>query len=312
MKILITGSAGFIGTNLVKRFAGENHVIGIDNLSRNGTDENAKYLAKNYIYDFRQQDITTMDFNELPEVDVIFHMAAQVGVQSSINDPINDLNQNIIGSIKVLEYTRRHKVKPIVIYASTNKVYGDIQVSKPVSEDQPLNFHTPYGVSKGCADQYVLDYSRIYGIKGIVFRQSCIYGEYQKGAEEQGWIDHFIKANLKDGKINFYGDGTQIRDVLYIQDLLDAYEVAIENIDQTAGQVYNVGGGPDNAISLNDAIKIISDYTQKPFEVTYGDWRAADQRYYVSSIEKIKKLGWSPKVSPQEGIERCIKFNAEN
>lgn len=311
MRILVTGSAGFLGTNLVKRYANDNHVIGIDNLSRSGTDENARYLAKNYIYDFRQADITTLNFDTLPEVDVIFHMAAQVGVQKSIDDPMNDFAQNIYGTLKVLEYARRHKEKPVVIYASTNKVYGDIQVDKPVSEDQPLNFHTPYGVSKGCADQYILDYSRIYGIKGVVFRQSCIYGEYQKGAEEQGWIDHFIKSNLKDGRINIYGDGRQVRDVLYIDDLLDAYECVIENTG-SGDFIFNVGGGVGNAISLNEALKIIQDSTNRPFDITYGDFRSADQKYYVSDISKIKEFGWSPKVSPKEGIERCIKFNAEN
>lgn len=168
MKILITGACGFIGTNTVAHYVELGHqVIGVDNLSREGTENNLMWLRRNYLFDFRKVDITTFDFNELPEVDVVIHLAAQVGVQKSIQDPAFDFNQNLVGTINILEYSRRHQKKPIVIFASTNKVYGDIQVDKPVSEQTPLNFHTPYGVSKGAADQYVLDYCRIYKLSLI-------------------------------------------------------------------------------------------------------------------------------------------------
>lgn len=308
MRILVTGSCGFVGTNIVKRFAPEHHVIGIDNLSRADTDKNLLYLRRNFIWDFRKVDITNFDFNELPEVDVIFHMAAQVGVQSSINDPVNDFNQNILGTVKVLEYARRHTKKPIVIYASTNKVYGDIQVDKPVSEDQPLNFHTPYGVSKGSADQYVLDYSRIFGVPGVVFRQSCIYGTHQLGKEEQGWVAWFIIANHTGQPLTIYGDGTQVRDALFVDDLVDLYTLAIEKIDLAKGQAFNAGGGIKNILSLNDLVKKANITTP----ISYSDWRPADQKYYVSDISKLKNvLGWEPKIGVDEGLSRLKKFVEE-
>ncbi len=302
MKILITGAAGFIGTNAVAHYVElGHHVLGIDNLSREGTEKNLKWLSKNYIVDFRKADITTCNFNELPEVDVIIHLAAQVGVQASIDDPVNDFNQNILGTLKVLEYARRHEKKPIVIFASTNKVYGDLQVNKPVSEKTPLDFHTPYGVSKGSAEQYVLDYSRIYGIPGVVFRQSCIYGEHQLGKEEQGWVAWFLIANQTAQPLTIYGDGNQVRDTLHVSDLLEAYDLAIKNISESQGKAYNMGGGESNTLSLNELVKKANITTS----ISFADWRPADQKYYVSDITKFKdQFNWNPKVGVDEGLER--------
>lgn len=299
MKILITGSCGFIGTNLIKRYAPHHQVIGIDNLSRYGSESNLLYLRRNYVFDFRKVDITTFDMNELPEVDVIFHMAAQVGVQRSIQDPIFDFNQNIIGTVKLLEFARKMKKKPVFIFASTNKVYGDIDTDIPVNEETPLNFHTPYGVSKGSADQYVLDYSRMYGVKGVVFRQSCIYGEHQLGSEEQGWVAWFIIANKHMLPITIYGDGNQRRDTLYVKDLIRAYDLAIKN-PKTWGKAFNIGGGVDNTLSLNELVEKAHVNTV----IYFSKPRPSDQRYYVSDITKFSQLtSWYPTVGVDKGIE---------
>ncbi len=308
MRILVTGGCGFIGTNVVRHFAQDNQVMGLDNFSRSGSEDNLLYLRKNYVFDFRKVDITTFDFDNLPEVDVIIHLAGQVGVQKSINDPVDDFNQNCIGTLNILEYARRHTVKPVVIYASTNKVYGNLQVDMPVSESTPLDFHTPYGVSKGSADQYVLDYSRMYGIKGVVFRQSCIYGEWQNGSEDQGWIAWFLIADHKRLLITIYGDGNQRRDVLHVDDLMKAYELAIKN-PKTWGQAYNIGGGEKNTLSLNELITKGEITTP----LTFTDPRPDDQYYYVSDFTKFSTdTLWAPTIGVEEGIRRLKGFIHEN
>lgn len=296
-RILVTGAVGFIGTNLVDRYASENKVIGIDNMSRAGNMSNLIHLRRKHIFDFRKADITTFDFNELPDVDIIFHEAAQVGVGGSIADPVNDLNQNIFGTIKILEWARHMKKKPIVIFASTNKVYGELAVDEPVSETTPLDFHTPYGVSKGSADQYMLDYYRIYKVPTLVFRQSCIYGPRQLGKEEQGWVAWFLIADRTNQPITIFGDGNQVRDVLHVDDLMDAYEIAIKK--KQWGEAFNTGGGPDNVLSLNELVKKADIQTS----IYFDDWRPADQKYYVSDITKLKKLGWKPKIDVDKGIQ---------
>lgn len=300
-KILCTGSAGFIGTNLVDRYALDNHVIGIDNMGRAGNMDNLMYLRRKHIFDFRKADITSFDFSELPDVDIIFHMAAQVGVGGSIADPVNDFNQNILGTLKILEWARQMKKKPIVIFASTNKVYGELKVDKPVSETTPLDFHTPYGVSKGSADQYMLDYWRIYQVPTIVFRQSCIYGPRQLGKEEQGWVAWFLIADRTRQPLTIFGDGNQVRDVLHVNDLMDAYELAIEK--KQFGEAFNTGGGKQNILSLNTLVEKAEITTS----ISFADWRPADQKYYVSNITKLNKLGWQPKISVDDGIKLLKK-----
>lgn len=309
MKILITGSCGFIGTNVVAHYVKLGHqVIGLDNLSREGSEDNMLFLRRNYIFDFRKVDVTIFDFGILPEVDVIIHLAGQVGVQASIANPTFDFNQNIVGTMQILEYARWHLKKPIVIFASTNKVYGDLQVNKPVNEQTPLNFHTPYGVSKGSADQYMLDYWRMYKVPTVVFRQSCIYGEHQLGKEEQGWIAWFMIANQTKQPLTIYGDGDQRRDVLHISDLLKAYDLAIEKIDTVRGQAFNLGGGEKNTLSLNELLVKANIFTP----LVYKDWRPSDQKYYVSDISRAKKLlGWKPKVSVDEGLKRLQRYIEE-
>jgi CDP-paratose 2-epimerase len=317
MIIWVTGACGFIGTNICKRYLDEMHlVVGIDNLSRKGSGDNLEVLSKYPNFKFKSLNVESLLSNKhfkwsalSEEPDVIFHMAAQVGVTKSIEDPMYDFGSNILGTLAILEYARTCTKKPIVLFASTNKVYGDIQVNTPISEETPLNFHTPYGCSKGAADQYVLDYNRIYDVPTVVFRQSCIYGPYQHGAEEQGWIDHFIKSVVfGNGKLNFYGDGTQVRDVLYVDDLVELYDLAVENIEQVRGQAFNVGGGEENVLSLNECIEIIEKESDKKASITYHDWRPADQKYYVSDITKVKKaLNWSPKVNPKTGIRKSIE-----
>lgn len=308
MKILISGSCGFIGMHATIYYSRENQVLGLDNLSRMGSEENLGFLRKVCLFDFRKEDITTLDFFQLPQVDVIIHLAGQVGVQASINDPVNDFNQNLVSTLRVLEYARSHIKKPIVIYASTNKVYGDIQVNEPVSEKTPLDFHTPYGVSKGAADQYVLDYCRMYDIPTVVFRQSCIYGEYQLGQEEQGWIAWFMIANQTNQPLTIYGDGNQVRDVLHVVDLMKAYNLAIKNIDTVKGQAFNIGGGIHNTLSLNELVK----KAKVTVPITFKNWRPADQKYYVSDTTKFESLtGWKPMINVDNGLERLQRYVEE-
>ena len=304
MICLVTGACGFIGTNIVDHLAGFHEITGIDNLSRKGSGDNLAYLSKYYPkVDFHCLDIRYPIPDNFPDVGAIYHMAAQVGVQSSINDPRNDFEVNALGTFNLLEYARRMDKPPIFVFASTNKVYGNLQTSDPVSEQQPLDFHTPYGVSKGAAEQYVLDYSRMFGIKGLVFRQSCIYGDFQLGAEEQGWVAWFLIANRKKQPLTIYGDGTQRRDVLYIKDLMELYDKCLET--DNYGKAYNVGGGKGNTLSLLELV----DKAKITTKISYSDWRPADQKCYISDIEKVKNdFDWQPKVGVEEGLERLNKY----
>ncbi len=203
-----------------------------------------------------------------------------------------------------MEYARRHTKKPTVVYASTNKVYGELKVESPVDERTPIDFHTPYGVSKGAADQYVLDYNRIYGVPGFVFRQSCIYGDFQKGSEEQGWVCWFLVADKNKEPLTIYGDGEQRRDVLYIDDLVDLYEEALQR-PELAGVAYNVGGGRGNTLSLNELVSKANITTQ----INFAPPRAADQKYYVSDITKVcRDFKWKPRVGVEEGLARLKAY----
>lgn len=305
MKILITGVCGFIGTNVALRYLTDekNKIIGIDDLSRKGSERNLTILSMYPNFSFEHEDIRQRMFGK-EEVDVIIHLAAQVGVQKSLEDPRFDFEVNALGTLNLLEYARHLPKPPFFIFASTNKVYGDIQVNKPVSENQPLNFHTPYGCSKGVADQYVLDYSRVFGVPGVVFRQSCIYGPYQHGAEEQGWVAWFLIANQTRQQLTIFGDGNQVRDCLYIDDLVALYDKAIKHQDKFNGQAFNIGGGPENTLSLNQLVEKAKITTS----IKFADWRKADQKYYVSDITKIGKLGWKPKVSVDRGLKKLKKY----
>lgn len=332
---LITGGAGFIGSNYVARLLqrGEK-VIVYDNLSRAGAIRNLQWLKSTYGENsFRLIQADVRDAHSIQEAaseaDVIVHLAGQVAVTTSVVDPRNDFEINALGTFNVLEAARLSGRDPIVIYASTNKVYGgmeDVRVVEQASRyayvDFPhgipetfgLDFHSPYGCSKGCGDQYTRDYSRIYGLRTVVMRQSCIYGTRQFGIEDQGWVAWFVIAALKRLPITIYGDGKQVRDVLFVEDLCDVYDLAVERIDLAAGQVFNIGGGAEFTISVWQEFGLLLEkLLGEKIPVKTGDWRPGDQRVYVSDIRKAQEvLGWKPKVGVEDGIQRLFEWVKSN
>lgn len=331
--VLIIGGAGFIGANTASYFLKKGYkVFVLDNLSRKGSVANLGWLKRTHKeLVFIKGDIR--DFALLKKAvvgkDVIFHLAGQVAVTSSVANPREDFEINALGSFNVLEAARLRNPKAILVYSSTNKVYGEMEgekvlelkdrysfakLKKGIPETYPLDFHSPYGCSKGTADQYFRDYFRIYGLKTVVFRQSCIYGPHQYGAEDQGWIAWFVIASLLKNRISIYGNGRQVRDILFIEDLIRAYDLAVEKIDRAQGQVYNLGGGPKNSISIwREFGPILENKLGKKIEVTYSAWRPGDQRIYISDTRKTKKdFGWQPKVGINEGLERLIAWVKEN
>lgn len=335
MKILITGGAGFIGANLAYYYLSQGHeVLIIDNLSRKGTEINIGWLQQAFpTLKFYKEDITNFSF--LKELiskhafDVIFHMAAQVAVTTSVTNPRLDFEVNALGTFNLLEAVRQESPQSIIVFASTNKVYGDLQAIplkekelryefanpkfKGINEEQNLDFHSPYGCSKGAADQYIRDYSRIYGLKTICFRQSCIYGYRQFGLEDQGWLAWFIIAAFKDKPLTIYGNGKQVRDVLFIDDLIRAYELAIDNIEKTSGRIYNIGGGYSNSLSLLELIQILEKKLGKKIKYKFAPWRPGDQLIFISDNTKLEKeLGWKAEVNYQLGIEKLINWFAVN
>jgi len=333
-KYLITGGAGFIGTNYVSRLVQKGEDVTIfDNLSRAGSKLNLAWLKSVESNSFKliKEDIRNYDALEkaVKDIDVIVHLAGQVAVTTSINNPREDFEINALGTFNVLEAARKLEKKPIVLYSSTNKVYGGMESVRVqenesnynyedfpngISEEFPLDFHSPYGCSKGTGDQYARDYFRIYGLPTIVLRQSCIYGTRQFGIEDQGWIAWFIIALLSGKQISIYGNGKQVRDVLFVDDLLDFYDLCVENIETTAGQVYNIGGGTDNKISIwKEFSPMLEELLQKEINVNWGDWRPGDQKIYVSDIKKASSdLGWIPKVSPKVGITKLFNWVNDN
>jgi len=324
--ILITGGAGFIGSNAADYFLNNGvHVTVFDNLSRNGTKENLDWLRQHKNFsnlEFIKGDITK-DIEKLNSAvegkDVVLHFAAQVAVTTSVTDPREDFEINALGTFNVLEAIRNSKSRPMILYSSTNKVYGGMEdvkteevnnryeykdFKKGIPENRILDFHSPYGCSKGCADQYVRDYARIYGLKTVVFRQSCIYGYRQFGIEDQGWVAWFTIAALFNKKLTIYGDGKQVRDVLFIEDLIRAYDMAIANIKKTSGNVYNIGGGSDNQMSLLELISFLEEFFDKKIEFSFSDWRPGDQPVFVCDITKAKKdFGWEPEIDVKQGVK---------
>jgi len=332
--LLITGGAGFIGSHAARRFLSRGWRVAIyDNLSRVGASHAVEWLRSHP--DSARLETVVADVRDAERIasaaaqaDVILHAAGQTAVTTSVQNPRRDFEDNALGTFNVLEAARASARRPAVIFTSTNKVYGgmaDAAVQLDgrryryeglpfgAPENQPLDFHSPYGCSKGAADQYVRDYARIYGLHTIVFRQSCIYGHWQFGAEDQGWLAHFAISAVLDVPITIYGDGMQVRDVLYIDDLVDAFEAVIARREQAAGHIYNVGGGPENVLSLLDLITMLEALRGRPMTVGYGDWRPGDQRVYVSDIRKIsREMGWQPKIGVGTGVERLYRWAEEN
>jgi CDP-paratose 2-epimerase len=313
--ILITGGAGFIGSNLADRFARDGHdVLVYDAVTRPGVERNLHWLKKRHpskvssvIGDIRDEASLAQAAGD---AQAVFHMAAQVAVTTSLTDPREDFEINVRGTLNLLEALRLRNEPVPLIFASTNKVYGDLAdvgldksgdiyvPSDPliravgIGESRPLDFHTPYGCSKGAADQYVLDYARSFDMPTCVLRMSCIYGQRQMGNEDQGWVAHFLIRALKGEPISIYGDGCQVRDVLDVSNAVEAYVSAWKNIDAVRGRAFNLGGGVANAISLRQLIAHIESILGRPVETDYSEWRAGDQRYYVSDTRLItQELG---------------------
>jgi len=332
---LITGGAGFIGINFASRLLdrGENVVI-FDNLSRQGTPRNIDWLKKTYgkeSFEMIAADVRDQEaINSAAEkADLILHLAAQVAVTSSVIDPRTDFEINALGTLNVLEAARKAPRKPPIFYSSTNKVYGDLEDIKVaegessyyfpehpfgIPETQTLDFHSPYGCSKGAGDQYVRDYHRIYDVPTVVFRQSCIYGPHQYGIEDQGWVAWFVIAAVTGKAISIYGDGKQVRDLLYVSDLLDAYDQAFENIDKTAGHIYNIGGGVDNTLSIwSEFGPLLEQELGQEIPVSWKDWRPGDQRVFVADIRKAHNdFGWKPKTDVPTGIKLLFEWVRTN
>lgn len=334
MKIFITGGAGFIGCNCTKYFLNKGHeVVVFDNLSRIGVHLNLDWLKSLGKFQFIKGDVRNAGllakyFAGNQDVDVVFHFAAQTAVTTSITNPREDFEINALGTLNLLEAIRHSNSDPIVIYSSTNKVYGNLDylnirsrgmryelVDYPqgISEDFQLDFHSPYGCSKGVADQYVHDYHRIYDMKTVVFRQSCIYGPRQFGVEDQGWVAWFIISALKGNPITIYGDGKQVRDVLHINDLLHAYSKAIDNIELIKGNIYNIGGGPDNQLSLLQLIEMINKQAGMGMVYTFDSWRAGDQKIFCADNTKLEKeLDWQIHENYREGIVTLFNWIQDN
>lgn len=330
--VLITGGAGFIGTNVAERLLSNGRsVVVLDNLSRGGVDQNLQWLQQRY---GRRLHVIVGDVRNradlqraLRGVSHVFHFAAQVAVTTGLLDPRSDFEINALGTLNVLEEMRALERPPSIIYTSTNKVYGglddvvlrtagrryepadEIIAAHGISESRPLDFRTPYGCSKGAAEQYVLDYARSFGVPAVVFRMSCIYGPHQCGTEDQGWVAHFLMRALEGRLITVYGDGMQVRDVLFIEDLIDAFWLAWENIQKLSGQAFNVGGGAAHTVSLLELIDLIGVLAGQHPRTFFEKPRGGDQRYYVSNAEKFQQAtGWRPRVAPREGVHRLYHW----
>ncbi len=333
MHVLVVGGAGFIGGHTAMHHLRRgDRVTVLDNFSRRGTRAMAETLrgigagAEIVEADIRRdQDVIDRCVGA---AELVYHMAAQVAVTMSVKDPRHDFETNALGTFNLLEGMRKSESRAPFVYASTNKVYGkmsDLAVEERdgryvyadcpdgVGEGYPLDFHSPYGCSKGTGDQYVHDYHRIYGLNTIVFRQSCIYGTHQFGIEDQGWVAWFAIASAFGKPITIFGDGKQVRDVLYIGDLLAAYDAAVGAIDRTAGQVYNIGGGPGCTLSLLELIAILERELGKKISFEFSEWRPGDQRVYVSDISKASRdFGWGPKMSAEAGVRELLDWAIAN
>lgn len=335
MKYFITGGAGFIGSNSADHFLKRGHeVVIFDNLSRIGAESNLGWLSEQHgdRLQFVRGDVR--DYQKLLEAiggaDVVLHLASQVAVTTSVHEPREDFEINALGTFNVLEAVRHSCPEAAVIYASTNKVYGGMESVRLVKgetrytyADYPLgipenfilDFHSPYGCSKGAGDQYTIDYARIYGLRTVSLRQSCIYGPRQFGVEDQGWVAHFVIAASLNRPIVIYGDGKQLRDLLHVSDLIHAYDLCIDHIDDISGRAFNLGGGPDSTLSIWCEFEpILNSLHGGPVDVRFvKEWRPGDQRVFFADIRRAQKeLGWKPTIRPAEGIGELYKWVTAN
>lgn len=324
--VLITGGAGFLGVNLAHRLLSDGRRVTIlDNLARAGVDRNLDWLRERHrqglrieVADIRDPDALA---NVVADASAVLHLAAQVAVTSSVEDPLHDFEVNAAGTLRLLEALRRRPSPPPLIFASTNKVYGrlldDADLVRGPTRWQPgdarrhagcdertqLDFHSPYGCSKGVADQYVLDYARVFGLETVVFRMSCLYGPHQHGNEDQGWVAHFLIQALRGRPITIFGDGLQVRDVLYVDDAMEAWLLALREVKALSGRAFNLGGGPGNTLSLREMLTLIERSTGRRPAVRYEDWRPGDQRWYVSDTRAFEKAtGWQARTAPEAGL----------
>jgi CDP-paratose 2-epimerase len=334
--ILITGGAGFIGTNLAHHYLllGKPVMI-LDNLSRSGVEENLQWLISKYGKDVRIQIADIRNEHAVQKAvlgaESVFHFAAQVAVTTSLVNPREDFEINARGTLNILNAITMLDSPPPLVFTSTNKVYGemdDVDIEEkekrfmPVKaefkkfgldESRSLSFHSPYGCSKGTADQYVIDFAKTFGIPATVFRMSCIYGPHQYGTEDQGWVAHFIINALNNKPLNIYGNGKQVRDILFIEDLIEAFVLAQKNIKNISGQAFNIGGGPDNAVSLIEVVEQISRFNKKEIDISYSNWREGDQKYYVSDTRKMElATGWTPKTNAKDGLQKLFNWLKEH
>jgi CDP-paratose 2-epimerase len=327
-RVLVTGGCGFIGCNLAAALAARGQdVLVLDRLSRAGAQENADWLKERHrdriaveILDIRDEQGVRQT---AAQASGVLHLAAQVAVTTSLDDPIEDFDVNARGTLNVLEAIRRTNPAAPLVFASTNKVYGRLlqdheftrraeryaplaaRFPYGVAEDAALDLYSPYGCSKGAADQYVHDYGRVFGLRTVVMRMSCIYGPRQFGTEDQGWLAHFLLQGIRGRAITIYGDGYQVRDALYVEDAVAAWIGALDRIEETRGRIFNLGGGPANAVSLREMIGLIAELRGEAPQIAYDAWRPGDQPWYVSDIREISRtLDWAPRTSLRDGLRK--------
>ncbi|WP_075214607.1 NAD-dependent epimerase/dehydratase family protein [Mongoliimonas terrestris] len=334
--VAVVGGAGFIGSNLADSYLSEGHtVIVADNLSRPGVGRNLAWLQARHGERLRFTDVDVRDAAALAAVlrpaRAVFHLAAQVAVTTSLDDPRSDFDVNAAGTLNVLEAVRAAGGRAPVIFASTNKVYGGLHdvamesdgerhrpsdptlAARGLPETRGLDFHTPYGCSKGVADQYVLDYARSFGLKTAVLRMSCIYGPRQFGTEDQGWVAHFLIKALAGEPITVFGDGRQVRDVLHVADAVAAYRRLLERIDEVSGTAFNLGGGPRNAVSLRDVLAEIRALTGREVPLAYETWRTGDQLWFVADTGLLERtIGWTQTIGWRDGLADLARWLAES
>lgn len=341
MKVLVTGGAGFVGSHVCEYYANKgDDVVSIDNLSRGnllGKEINNDYNW-NFLKGFSNIELIKDDVrdlkalrNSMDGIDLVIHCAAQTAVTSSLQDPLIDFEVNALGTLNILEAARLSTSDPTMLYCSTNKVYGENVNEIPVKESGeryefadltysdgiPIDFpidskgHSPYGVSKLTGDQYMRDYYETYGLKTVSFRMSCIYGTRQFGVEDQGWVAHFVISSILGKPLTIFGDGKQVRDVLFVTDLVKAFDLGAENIDKTRGNAYNVGGGPENTLSLLELINILKDFGLSP-RYDFAEWRPSDQKVYISDVSGNKEFNWEPETSREEGLRLLFNWVKED